>query len=193
MEPKKKSLWSLLNPLTWLSAIFGPLLRLLGLMPPPNTEGFQNIDKTDVEDAERAARETEKAIDAIMKDMSPAAIVKAYASASQEERAEMDLSALDAKGVDWLLSLSDDDLTLLSMSTTAGCARSLETRAMKPIYARPQPETATAEILAIATASDIEDKKRMLVAERFRQVQRELWLSPGVPNPKPQHAAFTLH
>jgi len=105
----------------------------------------------------------------------------------------MVLTALDAEGVDWLLSLSDDDLTLLSISTIGGCARSLEARAMKPIYARPQAEMETPEILAIPGVMDIEEENRQRISERFRQVQRELWLSPGVPALQPKHASFTLH
>lgn len=193
METKPKSLWSLLNPLNWLSAIFVSMLRLFGLMPPPQTGGFENISKVDLEDAEKDAREAEEAIDQIVRQMSPAEVVRAYATASPGERAEMVLTALDAEGVDWLLSLSDDDLTLLSMSTIAGCARSLEALAVKPIYVKPQGEMDAPEILAIPGVMDIEEQNRQKVAKRFRQVQRELWLSPGVANPKPKHSAFTLH
>lgn len=187
MNEKKKSLWSLLNPLTWIGAIFGSLLRFFGLMPHPQTGGFENIQRADVEDAAKAARETEEAIDAIVADMSPAEVVKAYTSASAEDRAEMDLTALDAEGQDWLLSLSDDDLTLLAMSTTGGCARSLEARAVKPIYPRPQSEAETAKILRIQTAIDEEEEKRAFVAARFR----ELFLAPGVPNPNPRYVPGT--
>lgn len=193
MEKKRKSLWSLLNPLEWLSAIFGPILRFFGMLSPPSTEGFQNIQREDVAEAAEDAKRTEEAIDAIMQQMSPAEVVKAYASAAPEDRALMDLSALDAEGEDWLHSLREDDLTLLSMSTTAGCARSLEARAMKPIYPRQQPEAETPEILRIPSAEEVEDEKWRLIAEKFRQVQRELWLSPGVPNPEPRHVPSTLH
>jgi len=187
---KKKSWWDLLNPLTWLGAIFGSLLRWLGLMPHPPTGGFENIQRGDVEDAARAARETEEAIDAIVKDMSPAEVVRAYAAASPEDRATMDLSALDAEGQDWLLSLSDDDLTLLAMSTTGGCARSLEARTMKPIYPKPTTETETAEILRIPTVEDEEEEKRAFVAARFR----ELFHAPGVPNMNPRYIpSGTVH
>lgn len=190
MEKKSKSLWSLLNPLTWLAAIFGPLLRFLGLMPPPRTDGFENLSKADVEDADRAAREAEEAIDAIMRDMSPAEFVKAYAAASPEDRAEMDLSVIDEDGQQWLQSLSSHDLTLLSMSTVGGCARSLEARAMKPIYPRPHSETETPEILRIPTVEDVEEEKRAFVAARFR----ELFHAPGIPNMNPRYVpADTLH
>src|SRR3546814_11478635 len=51
METKRKSLWSLLNPLEWLSAIFGPILRFFGMLSPPPTGGFENISTAAVEAA----------------------------------------------------------------------------------------------------------------------------------------------
>lgn len=83
MEEKKKSPWSLLNPFMWIVALFEPLLRFLGLMPHPHprTDGFENLSKADVDEASEDARRTEEAIDAIVRDMSPAEVVKAYASA----------------------------------------------------------------------------------------------------------------
>ena len=186
---KKKSPWSLLNPFTWLAAIFGPLLRFLGLMPPPSTEGFENLTKADVEEAAEDARRTEEAIDAIMQQMSPAEVVKTYASAAPEDRALMDLSALDEDGQNWLQSLSEDDLTLLAMSTTAGCARSLEARTMKPSYPKQTAETETVEILKIPTAENIEEEKREFVAARYR----ELFHAPGVPNLNPRYVPATIH
>lgn len=189
MEPKKKSPWSLLNPFTWIVAIFEPLLRWLGLMPHPDTQGFENLSRADVEEAAEQAKRTEEAVDAILRERSPAEVVKAYASASPEDRATMDLSALDVDGQDWLQSLSEDDLTLLAMSTTAGCARSLEARAMKPIYLRPTAETEKAEILRIPTVEDVEEEKRAFVAARYR----ELFHAPGVPNLNPRYVPSTLH
>lgn len=197
MNGKKKSLWKLLNPLEWIEAalsllawLLGPLLKLFGMLPHPSTGGFENISKADVEEAAEDARRTEEAVDAILKDMSPAEVVKAYASASPEDRALMDLSALDEAGQDWLQSLSADDLTLLSMSTTAGCARSLEARAMKPIYPRPAAETEKAEILKIPTLEDVEEEKRAFVAARYR----ELFHAPGIANTNPRYVpSGTVH
>ncbi|OCW56308.1 hypothetical protein [Hoeflea olei] len=187
---KKKSLWSLLNPFTWIAAVFGPLLRWLGLMPPPRTDGFENLSTADVEEAAEQAKRTEEAIDAIVRDMSPAEVVKAYASASPEDRALMDLSVLDAEGQDWLQNLSEDDLTLLAMSTTAGCARSLEARAVKPIYRKPIDETGEAEILKIPAPVDEEEEKRAFVAARYR----ELFHARGVPNLNPRYVpSGTIH
>lgn len=196
MDTKRKSFWNWLNPMTWIDgffrligAVFGPLLRLFGLMPPPCTEGFENIEPADIADAETLALEQEAAIDELSQQMSPAEIVRAYAKADAVVRATMDLSGLGFEGQCWLLGLSDEDLAKLSMSTTGGCARSLEQRAVLPSYAKPQPEMETAEILVIPTEDDEEQMNRDFVSARFR----ELFHAPGVPNPKPRFVADTLH
>lgn len=194
---KKKSMWIWLNPLTWIEAagsllalFFGPILRWLGLLDPPRTDCFENLQKSDVDDAARDATEAEKAIDMILADSSPAEVVKAYAAADPVTRGTMDLSALDAEGQDWLLTLTDDDLTLLSMSTVGGCARSLEARALKPVFAKPTTETTTAEILRIPTVEDEEEQKRAFVASRFR----ELFHAQGVANANPRYVPVsTVH
>lgn len=194
---KKKSAWWWMNPLRWLDAavdalvwLFGPILRWFGLLTPPSTAGFENIQKSDVDDAARDATDAERAIDMILADRSPAEIVSAYAKADPATREAMDLSVIDPDGQSWLLTLTDDELTLLSMSTVGGCARSLEARAMKPIFVKPTPDTTTAEILRIPTAADEEERKREFVAARFR----ELWLAPGVANPQPRYVPVdTLH
>ena len=200
MNEKKKLPWSWFSPLEWLNAafallvaIFTPLLRWLGMLTPPSTEGFANIQRADVEDAAKLAAEQEASVDALNRAMSPAEVVRAYAKADVAGRAGMDLSALDFAEQDWLLRLSEDDLSKLSMSTTSGCARSLEQRQVLPIYARPQPEMETPEIYMIPSEADEEQRKRQYIAERFRQVQRELWLAPGVPNPQPKHIPCTVH
>lgn len=197
MEKKKKSIWQMLNPLEWILGAFrlfawvmGPILRWLGMMPPPRTDGFENLSKADVDEAAEQATRTEEAVDAILRDMSPAEVVSAYANASAEARLGMDLSVLDEDGQNWLLNLSDDNLTLLAMSTTAGCARSLEARAVKPIYPKPTPEMETVEILKIPTTEDIEEEKRQFLAARFK----ELFLAPGVANTNPRYIpGSTIH
>ncbi|WP_117195955.1 hypothetical protein [Rhizobium terrae] len=185
MQTKPKSLLDLLNPFVWLAAIFGPLLRFLGLASPPQTGGFENISTGDVEDEARSARETEEAIDAIMEQMSPADVVKAYARADEDTRSTMDLSVLDLEGQDWLLNLSDEDLDLLGMSTEAACARSLQARSVQPAYRKPRPEAEAPAVLSTASADeeDYEEWKRQLVAKHFR----ELFHAPGVPNLEPKH------
>lgn len=200
MEKKKKSWMSLLNPLEWfsvalqlLAAVFGPLLRWLGMLTPPSTEGFENIQKQDVEDAKQLAEEQEAAVDAIIREMSPADVVRAYARADAAGRVEMDLSVLDLAQQDWLMRLSDEDLSKLGMSTTGACARSLEALEVRPAYPKPSAETETAKILKTPTVEDEEEWKREQIAALFRQVQRELFLAPGVPNLKPQHTPTTLH
>lgn len=196
MEKRKKSPWALLNPLEWLNAAFqfltavlGPLLRWLGMLTPPSTEGFENLTTADVDDAKKFADETEAAVDAIVREMSPAEVVRAYARADAAGRASMDLSALDLDQQDWLMRLSDEDLDMLGMSTRSACARSLEAKAVLPTYAKAKPETEMAEILRTPTDEEIEDMKREFVAARFR----ELFLAPGVANPNPRYAPTTVH
>lgn len=200
MTEKKKSAWSVLNPIEWISAafallaaVFAPLLRWLGMLNPPSTTGFENLTTTDVDDAKQLAEEQEAAVDAITREMSPADVVRAYAKADVAGRATMDLSVLDFSQQDWLLRLSDEDLDKLGMSTTGACGRSLEQRKALPSYAKVKPEMETSEIYTIPTEEDIEEIKRQQIAALFRQVQRELWLAPGVPNPKPKHTRAALH
>ncbi|MEZ0003174.1 hypothetical protein [Sinorhizobium fredii] len=196
MIEKKKSFWNWINPLYWLEAafqalaiVFGPILRLFGLMPPPSTEGFENLSRADVDDAKRLATEQEAAVDELQRQMTPAEVVRAYAKADAAGRAAMDLSALDLESQDWLLRLSDEDLTKLSMSTTNGCARSLERRSVLPIYAKPPADTETAEIYAIPTQEEIEQAKWDFISARYR----ELFHAPGIPNPNPKFVPTTLH
>lgn len=201
MEKKKKSAWSLVNPFEWLNAafallaaVFGPLLRWLGMLTPPRTDGFQNIQKEDVEDAKQLAVEQEAAVDTLISEMSPGEVVRAYAKADANGRAEMNLQVLDLAQQDWLLGLSEEDLAKLGMSTTSACARSLETLEVKPSYAKTKPETKAPDILSTASAVDEEEWKRQQIAALFRQVQRELFHAPGVPNLQPKHTlAATLH
>lgn len=201
MEKKKKSMWSLLNPLEWvqaafalLVAVFAPLLHWLGMLTPPSTQGFENITKADVDDAKQLAEEQEAAVDAITQQMSPAEVVRGYARADAAGRAEMDLRALDLAQQDWLLGLSEEDLSKLGMSTTGACARSLEAMEVKPSYPKAVTEIEAPEIYQIPSDEDVEEAKRQQIAALFRQVQRELWLAPGVPNLQPKHtAAATLH
>lgn len=197
MTEKKKSMWSWLNPMTWidgffrlLGAIFGPVLRLFGLMPPPDTESFDDLSSDDVADAAKLAAEEQAAVEELQKELSPAEIVRAYARANAADRVRMDLSSLGFDQQHWLLNLSDDDLALLGMSTTSGCARSLERKEVLPIYAK-QPETEPLEILAIPSVEDIARMKRDFITARFN----ELFFAPGVPNPNPKVSPTptTLH
>ncbi|OHV83629.1 hypothetical protein [Rhizobium sp. LCM 4573] len=200
MEKKKRSMRAFLNPLEWiagffqvLAAVFGPLLRWMGMLTPPSTEGFQNTQVADVEDARKLAEEQEAAVDAIVREMSPGEVVRAYARADAATRAEMDLSALDLAQQDWLMRLSDEDLSKLGMSTTAACARSLEAKTVKPAYPKAVAEMEAVEILKTPTEEEIEEMKRQQIAALFRQVQRELFHAPGVPNLNPKHTPATLH
>lgn len=196
MEKKRKSIWSILNPLEWmtaalqlLAAVFGPLLRWLGMLTPPSTEGFENLSKDDVDDAKQLAEEQEAAIDAIVRDMSPVDVVRAYASADFAGRATMDLSVLDIAERDWLLGLSHEDLAKLTMLTKSGCARSLEAKEVLRLYRKPPAEAEAPEVLDTPSAEEIEEMKKEFVSARFR----ELFLAPGVANPNPRYVPDTLH
>ncbi|WP_142627955.1 hypothetical protein [Rhizobium sp. P007] len=200
MDKKKRSLWSSLNPLEWLAglfqvlaALFGPLLKWMGMLTPPSTQGFDNLTKGDVDDAKQLAEQQEAAVDTLIREMSPAEVVRAYARADAAGRAEMNLQVLDLAQQDWLLRLSEDDLAKLGMSTTGACARSLEAGEVLPSYAKAKPETKTAEIYQIPAVEDEEEWKRQQIAALFRQVQRELFHAPGVPNLQPKHTPTTLH
>lgn len=178
-----------LNPLYWLNGavsflgwIFGSILRFFGMMPAPSTQGFENIQTADVDDAAKLAAEQEAAVHELVKQMSPAEVVRAYARADAAGRAEMDLSALRYDEQDWLLGLSDEDLDKLSMSTTNGCARSLERKEVLPIYTKAASETETPEVYEIPSEEEIEEMKREFVSARFR----ELFYAPGVPNTNPR-------
>jgi hypothetical protein len=200
MSEKKKSYWALLNPLEWLyaalqlfAAIFAPFLRWLGMLTPPSTDGFENVQKEDVDDAAKVAREQEAAVDALTQKMSPAEVVRAYAKADATGRAEMNLEALDLDQQDWLMRLREEDLSMLGMSTTGACARSLEAREVRPSYAKKKQEVETAEIYSIPTEEEIDEIKRQQIAALFRQVQRELFHAPRIPNLNPKHTPATLH
>ncbi|TCA17388.1 hypothetical protein E0H68_06330 [Rhizobium leguminosarum bv. viciae] len=196
MEKKKKSAWSLLNPLEWiagffqlLAAVFAPFLRWLGMLSPPSTTGFENIRKEDIDDAKKLAELQEAAVDAITRELSPAEVVRAYARADVAGRAEMVLSALNLAEQDWLLRLSKEDLDKLGMSTTSACARSLAAMEVRPSYPRAATETETPEIYTIPSIEEIEDMKREFVSARFR----ELFHAPGVSNADPRFVPATVH
>lgn len=200
MEKKKKSAWALLNPLEWLhaafrllAAVFAPLLRGLGMLTPPSTERFENLTKADVDDAKQIAEQQEAAVDTLVREMSPTDVVRAYARADAAGRAEMNLQVLDDAQQDWLLRLSEEDLAKLAMSTTGACGRSLEAKEVRPSYAKMKPEAEAPEILSTPSAVDEEEWKKEQIAALFRQVQRELFHAPGVPNLQPKHTPTTLH
>lgn len=135
MNPNKTPKRRWLNPLCWLQQIFAfvvalvaDLLRLFGLVPPPATDGFENIRAADVEDAAAGAVAKEMSLDAASQQLSPAQIVLDYALASESHRAMMDLGKLSSLEQDWLLSLKEADLIVLGESGVGACARSLRNR-----------------------------------------------------------------
>lgn len=137
MKPNKTTRRGWLNPLCWLDQIYAffaalvtGILRLFGRMPPPATDGFENILATDVESAAVGAVEKEASVDASLQLQSPPDIVHAYALANEEQRATMDLGKLSPLEQDWLLALDETDLILLAHSGVGACARSLRNRAV---------------------------------------------------------------
>ena len=137
MNTNTTSAWNWLNPLFCLQTIYAfftalitDILKLFGLAPRPATDDFENIQAKDVEDAAAGAVEREASADALFHELSPAQVVHAYAQATEEQRAVMDLGQLSQVEQDWLLGLSDTDLVLLGASGMAACARSLRDRAV---------------------------------------------------------------
>lgn len=187
------------KPLAWIDAILqsigGILHRMfafLGMMSPPSTSGHANIQAADVSDAEKVARETQEAIDEILADMTPAQIVHAYCTASEKARKTIDLSKLSVDQQDWLLRLSDADLTMLGGSGEAACGRSVEACQLMLNRQRLRPsETVSApRVLKIPGEPIVEEMTEDEKRERLREViadrHSELFLASGAVNPEPK-------
>ncbi len=197
------------NPFSWIEAILqtvGAVLRdifaLFGMMSSPPTSGHENIQMDDVSAAEKDARKEQEAIDEIFADMTPAQIVHAYCTTSEDARKTIDLSPLTVEQQDWLMRLSDADLVMLGKSGEAACKRSVE--AGKLLVNRAKLRQAQSEaaqrILRIPGAEPIveqmsEDDKREYLREFIADRHAELYLRSGAPNMDPKftpHSA-TLH
>ena len=176
----KTSAWTWLNPLTWIRQVYAlfttlitDILKLFGLAPPPATSGFDNIQAADVEDAATAAVEKEVLTDTLLQQSSPAEIVHAYAVATEEQRATVDLGKLSPREQDWLLGLSETDLVLLGAAGIATCARSLRACAVATSARRlrgrdngkPEPDNALPP-----REDDREAGNRAYINARFRQL-----------------------
>ncbi len=197
------------NPFSWLEAVMqtigGILHRIFaffGMMSPPSTGGHENVQVADVEDAEKVAREAQEAIDVIVADMSPAQVVHAYCTASEDARKAIDLTKLSVKQQDWLLRLSDADLAMLGRSGEAACGRSVEARKLilNRQRLRPAETDAAPQVLEIPGAEPIaddmtEDEKRERLREFFADRHSELFLAAGIPNldPKFTPRGATVH
>lgn len=197
------------NPFSWLEAfmqtIGGILHRIfafLGMMSPPSTGGHENVQVADVEDAEKVAREAQEAIDEILADMTPAQIVHAYCTASEDARKAIDLTKLSVDQQDWLLRLSDADLVMLGKSGEAACGRSVEARKLmfNRQKLRPAETEAAARVLKIPGAEPIveemsEDEKREYLRDFFADRHAELFLPSGAPNTDPKFTprSATVH
>lgn len=188
------------SPFSWLDAILrtvGGILHgifaFLGMMSPLSASGHENLQVRDVEDAEKVAREAQKAIDEIVADMSPAQVVHAYCTASEDARKAIDLTKLSVDQQDWLLRLSDADLAMLGRSEESACGRSVE--ACKLMLNRQRLRSAETEaapqVLDIPGAEPIfdeitEDEKRERLREFFADRHGELFFASGAANPDPK-------
>lgn len=179
----KTSAWAWLNPLTWIrqvyalfTALITDILKLFGLAPPPATDGFDNIRAADVEDAAAAAVEKEELTDTLLQQSSPAEIVHAYAVATEEQRATMDLGKLSPREQDWLLSLSGTDLALLGAAGITTCARSLRACAVATGARRLRGRdhgTSAPDKAPLPSEDDCEAGNRAYISARFRQLMSE--------------------
>lgn len=193
----EKSKWTWVNPLAWIEAIattllsiLGALLRLFGAMPPPSVEGFQNIQSGDVAVAAEHAIANETKSDEVVHRMTPAEIVHAFARASDDERATLDLGNLTPADQDWLFALSDADLLLLGQSGIPACRRSLQRHCVVPSFERlRRPEPSAPRVAEIPDEHGDDEWKKRYVTARYR----ELLSSPRKPEPHLQSGPVSFH
>ena len=190
------------NPFAWFGAILQSILAFFGMVPPPRTDGHENLQVADVEGAEKDARKEQEAIDEIIADLTPGQIVHAYCTASEEARKTIDLSALTVEQQDWLMRLSDADLVMLGKSGEAACRRSVEAGKLMVNRAKLRPaemETAP-QVLKIPGADPIveemsEDERKDYLQKFFAARHSELFLPSGAPNTDPKFTprSATVH
>jgi hypothetical protein len=198
-DPNRKPKRSWLNPLAWIEQIYAffialvtGILQLFGLMPPPNTEGFENIQPADVEAAAAGAVEKQTAIDVSMSLLGRPEIVYAYALATEEQRAAMDLARLSPLEQDWLLGLSDADLVLLAASGLAACSRSLRDRTLVTNVRRLRDRSDSisgSDNEDLPDEDDREERNRAYVSARFRK----LMSMPAGTDPGYKSVPYPLH
>ncbi|WP_428427337.1 hypothetical protein [Pararhizobium sp.] len=172
------------NPVSWmqfaleaiwsvLSGIWTAILGIFGIHPTAPRGAHENIKLGDVDDAAAAEADKQALADLMNAEMTPADVVLAYASAGLMDRPTVDLGKLTPEQQDWLVSLSDGDLALLSASGHPSCEMSL--RALKAIpyltklRAESAPEAAPEPIVL--------QTKENLIRERYIEVVRGLHLS----------------
>lgn len=195
----KTQKWAWANPLTWMEAIATVLLsilsaisRLFGLSPAPSTEGFENIQSTDVENAAERAVAKETVQDEAISQMTPAEVLHAYATATEDARATMDFGNLVTADQDWILALSDVDLVLLGAGGIPACARALKQRCVSQGTQRLRKQERIAPqtvVIKEQNDDDHEENNRAYVRARFRDL---LSSRPG-PDQHLQSAHISLH
>lgn len=191
----KASHLKFLNPFTWIGmalslmrSLFSALARAFGLTPPPDTTGLERIERSDVEDAARLAREKQNALDELTRTIAPQDVVHAYCRAHADERPAIDLGALTPVDQDWLLRLDDVELILLAQAGPDICRIALEQKMVKPLFwrvqkqASPQPSSSS----SLDVGHDDEWKRRY-IARQFREVVAQ---KRNAPPDRPTLAAF---
>lgn len=192
------------NPFAWadavlqvLGAILHKIFAFFGMLSPPRTDGHENIQVADVEAAEKEAREALAAVDEIEAEMSPAQVVHAYCSATEDSRKTMDLSKLSVEQQDWLMRLSDAELVMLGVSGEAACGWSVEARKLIVSRSKLRPaELETAPGILAIPEPMAEDEKREALMEFLKDRHGELYLASGAANPDPKfvpRSDATLH
>ncbi len=197
------------NPLSWLGSILnsiGAFLHLLGvsfgLIPPPPTDGHENIQTTDVVTAEQDARRQQEATDDINADMTPAQVVHAYCTASEQARKTMDLGKLTTEQQDWLMRLSDASLVMLGKSGEAACKRSVEAgklmvsrEKLRPAEMETAPQVSKIPGVEPIVDEMSEDERKGWLREFIAARHAELFTPSGLPNTNPKFVprSATLH
>lgn len=182
------------NPLSWfavlihvVSTLFRSIFELFGLLSRPPTDRHEHIQMADVNDAAKDARDAHAAVDKIVAALTPAQVVHAYCTATEDARTTMDLSKLSVEQQDWLMRLSDADLVMLGGSGEAACGRSVEARRLMVSRSKlrlPGVETAS-QVLATPEPMTDEQKREFLL-EFMKDRHSELFLALGVANPNPK-------
>jgi len=112
-----------------MAAMMNSLLRIFGLPQFPVREPLPSVNKHEIlSEVRDTLGQTHQppTSDKLLKPTSEAGhTLWRYACASAEERAEMDLLALSSEQQNWLLMLSDADLSRLAQVGIDGCTRAI--------------------------------------------------------------------
>ena len=169
------------NPVSWmqyalegvwsiLSGIWTAILGIFGIHPTAPGGAHEDIKLGDVDDAAAAEADKQALADLMTAEMTPVDVVLAYASAGLMDRPTVDLGKLTPQQQDWLVSLSEGDLALLSASGHPSCEMSLKALKAIPYLTKLRAETAPDK----APEPIILQTKEELIRERYLEVVRGL-------------------